>query len=59
MGWTTGGSIPDWGSDGFLSLRRRVQTGTESHPASYPMSTGGYLPEGKATGPWSWPFSSI
>jgi len=25
---------------GFVSLRHRVQTGSESHPASYPMGTG-------------------
>jgi hypothetical protein len=25
-----------------------VQTGSEAHPASYPMGTGGSFPEGKA-----------
>jgi hypothetical protein len=35
---------------GNFSLRRRVQTGSEAHPASYPMDTGGYFPGGKAAG---------
>jgi hypothetical protein len=35
-----------------LPLRRRVQTGSGTHPASYIMSTGAPFP-GKATGLWS------
>jgi hypothetical protein len=38
------GSIPDRGF--FSSLC--VQTGSSSHPASYPMGTGGRFPGGKA-----------
>jgi hypothetical protein len=33
---------------GNFSLLRRVQTGSGAHPASYPMGTWGYFPEGKA-----------
>jgi hypothetical protein len=29
---------------------RRIQTGSGSHPASYPMGTRGYFPGGKAAG---------
>jgi hypothetical protein len=44
--------LDDWGSipgrgRGFFLLAC-VQTGTEAHPASYPMSTGGLFPGGKA-----------
>jgi hypothetical protein len=35
------------------SLFSRVQAGSGTHPASYPMSTGG-----KAAGTWCWPLSS-
>jgi hypothetical protein len=35
---------------GNFSLRHRVQNGSGSHPASYPMSTGGSFPGGKAAG---------
>jgi len=44
------GSIPSWDRD-FLSFRHRVQTGSGTHPTSYPM--------GKAGGAWSWPRTSI
>jgi hypothetical protein len=33
-----------------FSLAHNVQIGSEAHPASYPMSTGGSFPEGKAAG---------
>jgi len=33
---------------GELRLAYLVQTSTEAHPVSYPMSTGGSFPEGKA-----------
>jgi hypothetical protein len=35
---------------GNFSLLHSVQTGSGVHPASYPMSTGGSLPRGKAAG---------
>jgi hypothetical protein len=35
---------------GHFSLHQRVQTGSEAHPASYPMGTSGSFPECKATG---------
>jgi hypothetical protein len=35
---------------GNFSLRHRVQTGSEAHPASYPRDTRGSFPEGKAAG---------
>jgi hypothetical protein len=41
-----------------FSLHHRVQTGSGAHPASYPMAIRGSFPEGKATGPWNWPFPS-
>jgi hypothetical protein len=44
---------------GNFSLRHRVQTGSGSRPASYPMDTGGSFPGSKATGAWSWPHTSI
>jgi hypothetical protein len=40
------GSIPDRAEDFSSSLC--VQTGSEAHPASYPMGTGGPFPGGKA-----------
>jgi hypothetical protein len=33
---------------GNLSLRHRVQTGSGTHPASYPVGTGCSFPSGKA-----------
>jgi hypothetical protein len=35
---------------GNFSLHHRVQNGPGAHPASYPMSTRGSFPGGKATG---------
>jgi hypothetical protein len=35
---------------GNFSLHHRVQTGSEAHPASYPMGTRGYFPESKEAG---------
>jgi hypothetical protein len=35
------------------------QTGSGVHPTSYPMSTGGSFPKGKAAGTWSWQLISI
>jgi hypothetical protein len=44
---------------GNFSLHRRVQNGSEAHPASYPVGTRGSFPGGKAAGAWSWPLTSI
>jgi hypothetical protein len=41
-----GGSSP--GRTGNFSLHHRVQTGSEAHPASYPMGTRGSFAWGKA-----------
>jgi hypothetical protein len=35
---------------GNSSLHHRVQAGSGTHPASYPMGTGGSFPGGKAAG---------
>jgi hypothetical protein len=35
---------------GNFSLHYRVQNGSEAHPSSYPMSTRGSFPAGKAAG---------
>jgi hypothetical protein len=35
---------------GLFSIRHRVQTGTGTHPASYPMGSGGSYPEDEAAG---------
>jgi hypothetical protein len=40
-----------------FSLHHRVQTGSEAHPACYPMGTRGSFPGGKAAGAWSWPLT--
>jgi hypothetical protein len=37
----------------------RVQKGSETHSASYPMGNGSSFPGGKATGTWNWPLTSI
>jgi hypothetical protein len=41
--------------DQEISLLHIVQTGSETHPASYPVVTGGSFSGGKATRSWSWP----
>jgi hypothetical protein len=41
------GSIPDRGK---VFSSHNVQTGPGTHPPSYTMGTGGFLPGGKATG---------
>jgi hypothetical protein len=41
-----------------FSLLHSVQTGSEAHPASYPMGTGGSFPGGKAAAAWGWPLTS-
>jgi hypothetical protein len=37
-----------------FSLFHSVQTGSEAHPASYPMGSGGDFPWGEAAGAWRW-----
>jgi hypothetical protein len=44
---------------GNFSLHHRIQNGSGSHPASYPMDTRGSFPGVKAAGAWSWPLTSI
>jgi hypothetical protein len=47
-GWMTGVRVPVEAEN--FSLHHRVQTSSRIHPASYPMSTGGSFPGGKAAG---------
>jgi hypothetical protein len=49
-------SSPGGGQE--FSLLQIVQTGSEIHPTSYPMDTGGSFPRGKTAGAWSWPLTS-
>jgi hypothetical protein len=44
---------------GNFSFHHRVQTGSGTHPASYPMGSRGSFPGGKAAGSSSWPFTTI
>jgi hypothetical protein len=44
---------------GNFSLHHRVQNGSETHPASYPVGTRVSFPGGKAAGAWCWPLTSI
>jgi hypothetical protein len=44
---------------GNFSLHHRVQTGSGTHPASYPMGTRGSFLGNKAAGALSWPLASI
>jgi hypothetical protein len=44
------GSVPSGGNEGILSVRHLVHSGSGSHPASYPMGTGGFFSGGKAAG---------
>jgi hypothetical protein len=55
VGIATGYGLDDRGSRvrfpagaGNFSLHQRVQNGSGTHPASYPMGTGGSFPGGKA-----------
>jgi len=43
---------------GNFSLHEVVQTGSGTHPASYPMGTRGSFPGGKAAREWSWTLTS-
>jgi hypothetical protein len=44
---------------GNFSNHHRVQIGSGAHPASYLMCNRDSFPGSKATGAWSWPFTSI
>jgi hypothetical protein len=55
--WTIGVRFPEVA--GNISLRHRVQTDYEAHPAAYPVGTDGSFPGGKAAGAWSWSLTSI
>jgi hypothetical protein len=46
--WTTGVQFP--AGDGDFSVRHRVQTGSGTHPASYPTGTGTFIQEIKRSG---------
>jgi hypothetical protein len=54
VGIATGHGLDGWGSisgrDGGFSLLHSVQTGSWTHPASYPMGIGGSFPNGNAVG---------
>jgi len=42
----------------FFSLDHHVQTGSGTHPASYPSCAGRSFRGGKPAGAWSWPLTS-
>jgi hypothetical protein len=46
VGWTTEGSEFEYWWDQEFALLHDVQTGSEVHPTSYPMGTGGLFPRG-------------
>jgi hypothetical protein len=50
-GWTSGDRLPAEATN--FSLVYSVQTGSGAHRASYPMSTEGCFPRGKAAVAWS------
>jgi hypothetical protein len=52
-------SNPCGGNGGTFSLRHRVHTGSEAHPAFYTMGTAGSCPGGKAAGAWILPLICI
>jgi hypothetical protein len=55
-GWS-GARVP--AGAGNFSLHHRVQTGSQAHPASYPVGIRDSYPGGKAATLWSWPLTSI
>jgi hypothetical protein len=63
--WYSAGLRTGWSGVRVLERARifyhhhRVQTGSEAHPASYPMGTRGSFHGGKAAGAWSWSLTSI
>jgi hypothetical protein len=64
VGIATGYGMDDRGVGFHVSVGSRiltfpyVQAAIRAHPASYPMSTGGYIPRDKAAEAWSWPLIS-
>jgi len=48
MGWMTG--VRFLVGAGIFSLCYHIQTSSEAHPASYPMSAKGSFPGGEASG---------
>jgi len=54
--WTTG---IQFSVGTAISLRHRFQTGSENHPASYPMGGRDSLPGGKVARAWSLPLTNI
>jgi hypothetical protein len=42
---------------GVKNFLHVVQTGSEAHPASYPMGTEGSFSGNKAAGAWNWPLT--
>jgi hypothetical protein len=50
-GWTAG--VRCQARTTYFSLVHRVQTGSEAHPASYPMGAGSSFSNGNAAGVWS------
>jgi hypothetical protein len=50
MGWMNEGSEFESRYSQDFSLLHVVETGSEVHPTSYPMGTGGSFPGGKAAG---------
>jgi len=57
MGWTS----RVWFSVGaeIFCFHHHIQIGSEAHPASYSMSTGGSFPGGKVAGARRWPLTPI
>jgi hypothetical protein len=57
VGIVLGYGLDEWGSRiqflvgaGYSSLHHHIQNSSGAHPASYPMSTRGSFPGGKAAG---------
>jgi len=50
MGWMAGVQFPAGTQKDFFFLHHHVQTSSETHPASDPMSTGGSFTKDKAVG---------
>jgi hypothetical protein len=50
MGWTTDGSEFEYWYIQEFPLIHVLQTGSEAHPASYPMGTSGIFTGGKEAG---------
>jgi len=44
---------------GNFSLHHRVQNGSGTHPATYPMGIRGSFPGGKVVGAWIWPLTEV